>query len=417
MAALPLAAAVQQAQPQPVDTSDQPDMRRITEHDPDVARLKTRTVRRLTRSIRQFVRDLKSGMQPGEAQSAFIHRHTALMRSAYLAAHKAGQRDYYGAVSRVPGRWATLEPDNATIGRRMAFYAPSVAKMAYEAVQAFNQLSAAPASSDLALSNAQGQPQQSQTFAEKPTGKASNGDPLAYWQEGTAARIVLQADLTWSGVQDGYMEAGWADSANPFSALWWDLEPIAAHCSSCPMFAAGSPYDPPWVDGGNVLNATPGDGNTECGAACKCSLRYGAGAAVGQQPMDMRLWLPTGIPPGTAGVPEDDAPMAPTPPPPARGGRGGATGSPAIPGGAFNAGQKRALDLYRLAELSWNAVRGELPELPNFFTLTNPNFEWPRLSWEDLTAAQKHALETAFEAYAMWMANVPSEWLDYLDDF
>lgn len=583
MVALPLATEPT-PQTEPPDTTGQPDLRRITEDDPQLARLKSATVRKLTLSVRQFVRELRSGVQPGEAQSAFIHRHTALMKAAYVAAHKEGQRDYYDAVSRVPGKWAKQEPDDGTLARRMAFYAPSVAKMAYEAVQAFN-------TPDLALSNAQGQPQpfaladvavkhtgvmvafmlsptvarkiaqpggepasdlhitlaflgdsseldeaQRQQLVQAVYGYAARAKPLrgslsgigrfnpsassegkvpiialvnapgiqqwraglaaaleqagtpadttfeytphitlAYvdadkplpaislpdvtlrldkvtvaigdehhtcaigkpmqqpytladtgggnalddWLASTAPRIVLQADLTWSGGQDGYTQAGWTDGANPFNKLWWDLEPVAQHCPGCPMLAAASPYDPPWTSGtgGNVLMQTPGDGQTECGAGCKCSLRYGSSAGdVYPDVLDMKTWAPPGIPSDVEGVPE--GPMRPAPVPPPRVGSGRGETSPAIPGGNFSPGQKRALDLYRLAELNWNAVRGSLPELPNFFTLTNPNFEPPRLPhWDTLTRAQQQALEMAFEAYAVWMANVPREWLEFLDDF
>lgn len=573
------------------------DLRRITENDPALKRLKARTVRQLTQSVHQLVSELRNGVDQHTAQSRFIQRHTALMRSAYEAAHEEGQRDYYGAVSRAPGKWAQQPPDGQTEAQRMAFYAPSVAKMAHEAAQAAHQTRAQqvidavqaqtttladvavkhtgvmvafmlkpseanilafpggePASdlhitlvflgdkseltteqidtlkrevqslaedeaqpltgrvtgigrfnpsehsdgkapiyasvdvpglhtlqatlakrlkaaglpvhedfaytphvtltyvdADAATPVAQaprvrlqldtmtlalgderidyklGDEQSNKTLADKSAdevmllagGIGEREDNLAKWQSNIGARIVLQADLTWAGAQDGYVAAGFGDSANPYSSLWWDLEPTASHCSDCPVVAAGSPYDPPWVDGGNTLPTTPGDGNTECGAACKCSLRYG-GATSSTPTQDMKSWLPQDMP----GLP--DGPMQPVQPPapthqppspfepvrPPRGGYG-----PMIPGGEFSSGQKAALDLYRLAELSWNRVRGELPELPNFFTLANPNFTWPRFEWETLTPAQQHALQMALEAFARWMANVPSEWLDYYDDY
>lgn len=262
-------------------------------------------------------------------------------------------------------------------------------------------------------------------------------DAYLQWQRDLGARIMLQADLTWSGMQDGYVAAGWGDSANPYSSLWWNLEPAAQHCDQCPVFAAGSPYDPPWVEGGNILNATPGDGNTDCGAACRCDLSYG-GAVGGTRTQDWKAWLPQGTPNAPAGPMEPAQPpaaqRAPAPPdqsPEDEQGRQPEPGEqgeqrqlparhspygPMIPGGEFNAGQKRALDMYRLAEVNWNRVRGQLPELPNFFTLANPNFSWPKLKWDELTKAQQKALSLALEAYAVWMAHVPSEWLDFLDD-
>src|SRR6185437_429077 len=137
---------------------------------------------------------------------------------------------------------------------------------------------------------------------------------------------------------------------------------------------------------------------------------------------DMKGWLP----PDTPDLP--DGPMRPMQPPaqrepqpkppkPAESAEPGSESphqffpvrespyGPIIPGGDFNEGQKRALDLYRFAELEWNRVRGAMPELPNFFTLANPNFSWARLSWKDLTTAQQKALSLALEAFAVWDAN------------
>ena len=420
--------------------SDAPDNRRVTEHDPQLVALKKRTERRLTLSIHQLQRDLKpdSGMPQGEAQSAFIQRHVGILRNAYLEAHRLGQRQYFDGVSREPGRWAKMEPDGQRMARTLAFYAPSVSKMAHEAailsaaVRVQRSIPGAAhvaALSDVALSDAQGHSARGVTLADAtdPT------DAYAEWEQGLGARIMLQADLTWSGMQDGYTAAGWGDSANPFQALYWNLEPVKTdHCSDCPGFAAGSPYDPPWTQGpdANILNATPGDGNTECGAACRCDLSYGP-PDTARAILDMKQWAPEGMP----GLPEEPMQPAPVPPRPKRptkpeqpepepaepgnrpAGRRSAYG-PLIPGGQFNEGQKRALDLYRLAELEWNDVRGTLPELPNFFTLANPNFSWPKLTWEELTKRQQKALTLAFEAYAVWTANIPQSWLElYGDDF
>lgn len=417
--------------------SDIPDNRRITERDPRVVALKAKTVRKLQASVKQLIRDLRpdSGIPQGEAQSQFIHRHVDILRAAYTEAHRMGQRQYFGAVSREPARWARMEPDAETMARRMAFYAPSVAKMAHEAAiyaaaarvqQAIPDASHVAALSDWTLSDAQGHSEPSVKLAtpSDPT------DAYLHWQQDLGARLMLQANLTWSGMQDGYMAAGWGDSANPYSSLWWNLEPLASHCSDCPVFAGGSPYDPPWVDGGNILNATPGDGNTECGAACKCDLSYG-GSLGYTRTQDWKAWLPQGTPDAP------DGPMEPVQPPakpaaaqPEQSEPGEQETTPAgnqppvrespygpmIPGGEFSAGQKRALDMYRLAELNWNAVRGQLPELPNFFTLANPNFSWPKLKWEELTPQQQKALSLALEAFAVWSANVPDAWREFVDE-
>ena len=412
-----------------------PDHRRITEHDPRVVALKAKTVRKLQASVNRLLRDLRpgSGVPQGEAQSQFIQRHVGILRAAYSEAHRLGQRQYYDGVSRDAAKWARGEPDQARMARTLAFYAPSVAKVAHEAAvyaaaakvqQSIPDASHVAALSDLAVVNAQGHSERSVRLGDTtdPT------DAYAEWQQNLGARIMLQADLTWSGAQDGYVAAGWGDSANPYQALYWNLEPVKTeHCSDCPVMAAGSPYDPPWTQGpdANILNATPGDGNTECGAACHCDLSYGPPDA-SRPVLDMKRWVPEGMP-GLPDGPMEPRPVPPAPPPeqPARvppspfelpeGARRSPYG-PIIPGGEFTDGQKAALDLYRLAELEWNDVRGQLPELPNFFTLANPNFSWPRLKWEELTRRQQKALSLALEAWFRWSANLPEGWQDYYDE-
>ncbi len=236
---------------------------------------------------------------------------------------------------------------------------------------------------------------------------------LQQWQQGLGARVTLQADLTWAGGQDGYVAAGGADSANPFQALFWVLEPMAEHCDDCLSLAAQSPYDPPWdtSPNANILQTVPGGGATECGAACKCSLEYGGADGVAQNPA---TWLPNGMPGLPAGG-EGEA-VQPTPPQPSAAAPASSSQpqsrsaygpyGPILRGGFTNE-QKAALDLYRLAELQWNKVRGQLPELPNFFTLANPNFTWERFDWNTLTKAQQKALQMALEAFYRWSALTP----------
>ncbi|MDE2104315.1 MAG: hypothetical protein KGL39_44165 [Patescibacteria group bacterium] len=124
-------------------------------------------------------------------------------------------------------------------------------------------------------------------------------------------RIGLQADITWSGFQDGYVDAASADRAGLKLQLWWELEPSAQHCDDCPQYAAGSPYDAPGsaASGGNELNATPGDGHTACGASCKCGLRYGWTALSGMGTglsADNELLLPPNVKPIVPAPPISD---------------------------------------------------------------------------------------------------------------
>ena len=110
-----------------------PDNRRIAEHDPAVVALKATTARKLQASVNRLLRDLRpgSGVPQGEAQSQFIQRHVDLLRAAYIEAHRLGQRQYFDGVSRDAAKWAREEPDPARMARTLAFYAPSVAKIAH----------------------------------------------------------------------------------------------------------------------------------------------------------------------------------------------------------------------------------------------------------------------------------------------
>lgn len=95
------------------------------------------------------------------------------------------------------------------------------------------------------------------------------------WLGGLTARVSLSADIAWTGLQDGYLAAGTVDPANPYAVVWWQMEPTAVHCEQCPDLAAASPFTAPGA-GGNELPQTPGDGGTDCGGACKCTLQYGS---------------------------------------------------------------------------------------------------------------------------------------------
>lgn len=119
---------------------------RIDEHDADYARLHAATVARLQASIRRYVRDLRSSGHDARKQMAaaqsFVQRHTRLLREAYAAGWREGLRDYYdGGVSarggKLPHDISTV-PDDRQMGKRLSFYAPSVAKMAAEGLRALH---------------------------------------------------------------------------------------------------------------------------------------------------------------------------------------------------------------------------------------------------------------------------------------
>lgn len=353
------------------DNAVQRDTRRIGETDSDFQRLYAATRRDLAASVRRFVRDLRAARTDGEesaAQSAFIARHTTLMRSAYHGAYVDGQRDFYGAVSRKPNKYAQ-QPDPQRTRRALAFYAaPSIAKMAHEAVMAKRSMPPAKQLDDNV--------------------RFTYDDALQQWVFGTDVRVDMQANLAWSGLQQGYYDGPLTDPANPYYMLYWDLEPSANHCPTCPDYADGSPYTPPG-SGVNELDATPGDGHTECGAACKCSLRYGSGSAadVGRLTWNQawKFWTANpdqrNVPPFLAAIKQGmPAPLV-------------------LPSrDDLTVDQEIALDDYRDANIRWDMVRGDLPPLPGLFSES----DWTPPQWDTLTQAQQDALTEAVMAMVDW---------------
>lgn len=393
------------------------DTRRRTPDDPAFARLRDVTQAHLLASVRRYARELRRGHdQHSSAQSAFIQRHLALLREAYLAAHKAGQRDYWRTVSLTPKRWPLLDPDEYRMRRTLTYYgAVSVAKLASEGIAAWHasQVQAVKA------------PSMAQT---RKLADSGDGDPLDAWVGSLGARIGLQADLTWSAGEDGYVAAGGGDHANPYDELWWDLEPVAKHCADCPDVAAGSPYSAPGT-GANELDQTPGDGATECGANCKCSLRY---AYMGGPAFyDWSDFFPPDMP-AMDGVDS----LRPSPPPISQSDqsrdywqrfRPEAPPDEAPPAQvetqadqaadyfqrmfpdqaaeqAANAdlsdAQKAALDSFRAWWQQWQYFRQMFPNAPDLFSQQISLDQLP--PWDQLTAEQQRILQGMYDALEQW---------------
>jgi hypothetical protein len=208
---------------------------------------------------------------------------------------------------------------------------------------------------------------------------------------GIANRTVLQGQIVWSGLQDGYSDAGASDSASPYATLYWLLGEVKTdHCSDCPDLALGSPYDPPWAGAGsNQLTQSPGDGQTECGAACKCSLSYeyptGTAAAELGKAIAAKWndFLPTGYDSAgelvTKSVPSVSFPKQ---------------------GAALTAEQKAALDDFRNSADAWDVVRRNLPEMPDMFGAED--LPSPLPAWDALTPEQQAIVQRIEEAWDRW---------------
>src|SRR5258708_36900348 len=81
------------------------------------------------------------------------------------------------------------------------------------------------------------------TFADAPTG---NADALSEWYVGVSARVNLQAQIGWTGVQDGYVEAGKVDPARPYAVIQRDLDPNAEQQRRHrPTYPARRPHERP----------------------------------------------------------------------------------------------------------------------------------------------------------------------------
>jgi hypothetical protein len=279
------------------------DKRRITEHDADYRRLHAQVERALWAGIHAYVQALRACKPSDQESSAsvFIAHQVKALQMGYLAGHWEGERDYWHAVSARHSAQAHTRmsqvhgvgPEVMRMRRALMFYgAASVTKQAREGLAAWHaDQRAHPATLDESIR------------LDTKANAAMNA-----WLDGLTARVSLSADIAWTGLQDGYLAAGTVDPANPYAYVWWQLEPtVKQHCNDCPYLAAGSPYTAPG-SGGNELTQTPGDGGTECGAGCKCTLEYGSSQEVGAA---------SDFAPDWAKSPQaDTAAMTPTPPAP-----------------------------------------------------------------------------------------------------
>lgn len=354
-------------------TQTQPDLRRITEDDPDYQQLHATTVARLQRSVRQYAREVQRG-EPG-ADTRFINRHISLMRQAYEAAHHQGQKDYWPAVSQRTVQHRYIQPSSDQTNKRLTYYAlGSVLKMAHE-VPAFQRAQQSGATVTT-------EPLAGTLTLAAPTDVPSNFDN----------RTILQGQIVWSGLQDGYAAAGASDTASPYASLYWLLGDAKVHCHDCPDLAFGSPYDPPWAGAGsNQLTQSPGDGQTECGAACKCSLSYDypSGDALAQLGQAIQAkwndWMPTGY------DAYGDVLTQPITPP----GRGSTLTTP----------QKTALDEFRNSAQMWDTIRKNLPPAPSLFRVDDlPDATRGIMpAWDTLTKQQQAAVTRIEQSIEQWM--------------
>lgn len=284
--------------------------------------------------MHRYVQDIRNHAQ--DPATAFIARQVGILTQAYTDAYQTGFGHYWQRVSQKPVPRVT--PPMAAMQQTLRFYAPSIAKQAAELQQVAQRIQL---------------------------------DELDDAESALGVRIGLQADLTWASMQGGYYDGNLHDPANPFYWVSWNLEPLANHCPTCPDYAARSPYGPPG-SGDNELDATPGDGHTECGAACKCDLSYGPG----QDGSNVGAWLPTGMP----GVPSDFTPPVP----------GGAT---------LTDDQKAALDVVRAAMTAWGKVAPDLPPLPSPF---DPSATAELPAWDALTPEQQDVLDRYVNGLVSW---------------
>src|SRR5579859_3489879 len=157
----------------------------------------------LTQSVRTYAGELKAGTPPHIAAKAFVQRHTQLLSTAYDLAHYEGQRDYHETVSMRPREMPLVDPDSTLKARRLAFYLPSVTKMAREGAEAQRERRLSPVTAMLDEGDEAGGYNTNVILATVP-----QGDALDDWLDGLGVRVDLQAGIAWPGLQDGYVKGG-----------------------------------------------------------------------------------------------------------------------------------------------------------------------------------------------------------------
>ncbi len=303
------------------------DVRRRRETDREYVRLHTGGVTLLPHSLRRYLRDLID--ENPQAKSLFIARHAALIENLYRKGYTLGQQQYWRRSSHLPAPATVKQPPDTA---KLTFYTVSVPKMA----------------------------EQLQSALQAPA--ALDESAAKQWVQQAAVRIDLQADVAWSGAQDGYTQMALGDPARPYNFIYWILDPGAQHCSDCPDYAAGSPYGWPGSHN-NELSATPGDGSTACGAACKCDLEYGPGPDD-----DIGDWSPM-QPPSSTEPGYTTTPLV--------------VHQPQAPAQELTNNQIYALDSFRQAANEWEHLQQRF-FLPDLGTLFAPNAAFLE---QDLTAA------------------------------
>jgi len=114
---------------------------RLQPDDPAYIRLRNVTQKRLSASIQTLVRALRGAAPPDQraALSAFVARQTGILQQAYITSHQMGAFDYFTEVSQTPDVWSQrVAVDPERMKRALSFYAPSIAKMANEALGMVN---------------------------------------------------------------------------------------------------------------------------------------------------------------------------------------------------------------------------------------------------------------------------------------
>lgn len=92
---------------------------------------------------------------------------------------------------------------------------------------------------------------------------------IADWFDTNVNRVQMQAEtLAWQAEQHGYQEAG----SNFGLQIEWQSEGDDRVCDDCAGLEANGPYTD--EAGDNPLPAAPGDGSTQCGPNCRCTLNY-----------------------------------------------------------------------------------------------------------------------------------------------
>lgn len=186
-------------------------------------------------------------MTPAEAAQTWMQRQAAILRKTYEAAWRSGAQSFSSETA--------TPVVSATAARTPPPKQPSPAEM---------RKALGPAMVSLANMAAAIAALPTTAAAVTAAGEVTLVSLLTGYLKSNAYRLAGGVSTAWAGEQAGYVQHAAAEGL----LLEWELDSsVVHHCNDCPDLARLPPMA---LDQWPTL---PGDGGTECGAGCHCSMR------------------------------------------------------------------------------------------------------------------------------------------------